>query len=122
MTGCCMRATLALNGLINQIYSTFCQTLQPFYNVEKKVPDKKTIRSRRATRSGRGGGALPCPFLKIKKNCPDFRKKDPDCVHPYVKFAIYNVVLRVSSRRDFKIFPCGNFFSGIFDEIFIGVP
>ena len=68
------------------------------------------------------GGGLPCPFLKIKKNCPDFRKKDPDCVHPFVKFAIYNVILRVSSRRDFKLFPCGNFFSGIFDEIFIGVP
>ena len=68
MTGFYMRATLALNGLINQIYSTFCQTLQPFYNVEKKVPDKKTIRSRRATRRGKGGGgALPCPFLKFKK-------------------------------------------------------
>ena len=34
------------------------------------------------------GGGLPCPVLKIKKKCPDFRKKGPDCVHPYVKFTI----------------------------------
>ena len=36
---------------------------------------------------GRGGG-LPYPFLKIKKKCPDFRKKGHDCVHPYVNFTL----------------------------------
>ena len=59
---------------------------------------------RRATRGGEGeGGDLPCPILKIKK-CPNFRKKGPDCVHPYVKFTIQYVVLRVSKRKSFKIF------------------
>ena len=72
----------------------------------------------RATRAGGWGRGLPCPFLKIKKKCPDFRKKGPDCVHPYVKF-----ILRVSKRSKFKIFSSGAFFSaGLLDEMFIGVP
>ena len=35
-----------------------------------------------------GGGDLPYLFLKIKKKCPDFRKKGPHCDHLCVKFAI----------------------------------
>ena len=31
---------------------------------------------------GEGGEGLSCPFLKIKKKCPDFAKKGPDYVHP----------------------------------------
>ena len=76
------------------------------------------MRATRACGEEGGGGGLPCPFLKIKKKCPDFRKKGPDCVHPYVKF-----ILRVSKRKNFKMFPSGAFFSaGLFDEMFIGVP
>ena len=71
---------------------------------------------------GGEGGGLPCPFLKIKKKCLDFRKKGSDCVRPYVKFAIQNIVLRVSKRKYFKIFPCRAFISEIFDEMFIEVP
>ena len=71
---------------------------------------------------GERGGGLLCPFLKIRKKYPDFIKKGPDCVHPYVKFTIQNVVLRVSKSKNFEIFPCGGFFSGDFDEMFIGVP
>ena len=29
--------------------------------------------------------------LKIKKMCPDFEKKCPDCVHLWVIFLIYNL-------------------------------
>ena len=47
---------------------------------------------------------LPCPFLKIKNKFLDFRKKGSDCVHPYVKFAIQNVVLRVSKRKKLEMF------------------
>ena len=61
-------------------------------------------------------------FLKSKKMCPDFRKKRPNCVHPYAKFTIQHVVLRISKIKNFKIFPCGAIFSGIFDNTFIGVP
>ena len=70
---------------------------------------------------GGEGRRPPLPFFEIPKKCPDFRKKIPDCVHPLVKFTIQNVVLRVSQRKNFKIFPAGPFF-GIFDEMFNGVP
>ena len=68
--------------------------------------------SRRATRRGGGGegGGPPYPFFKIKKGALILKKKCPDCVHPLVKFAIQNVVLRVSKRKNSKIFPCGAFF------------
>ena len=90
------------------------------YYAIQVIGRQKTCDYRRATKGGRGD--LPCPFLKIKKKCSDFRKKGPDCVLPYVKFSIQNVVLRVSKRKRFKIFPCGAFFSGIFYEMFIGEP
>ena len=57
-----------------------------------------------------------------QRKCPDFRKKGPDCARPYVKFTIQNVVLRESKRKNFEVFPCGAFFTGIFDKMFIGVP
>ena len=41
---------------------------------------------------------------------PDAGKKDPDCVHLWVKFSIQNVVLRVSGRKNSKIFSWGDFF------------
>ena len=50
--------------------------------------------------------SLPCLFLKIEKKNPDFGRKDPDCVHLQVKFAIQNVVLRVSRRKSSKYFLC----------------
>ena len=50
--------------------------------------------------------SLPCLFLKIEKKNPDFGGKDPDCVHLQVKFAIQNVVLRVSRRKSSKYFLC----------------
>ena len=64
---------------------------------------------RRATRGGRGE-ASPAVFQKSKKRCPDFRKKGLHCVHPYVKFTIQNVVLRVSKRKTSQFFLTGPFF------------
>ena len=49
-------------------------------------------------------------------------KKSFDCVHLFVKFSIQNVLLRVSSRRNSKIFSCGVFFSCVFEETFIEMP
>ena len=71
---------------------------------------------------GGEGGGIPCPFLKIEKKCPDFGKKGPNCVHPWLYSSIPNVVLRVSRRKSSKIFPCRTFFSYVFDEKFIEVP
>ena len=34
------------------------------------------------------GVALPCPFPKIRKNCPNVWEKCPDCGHLWVKFLI----------------------------------
>ena len=56
---------------------------------------------------GAEGEASPAFFFKSKKMCPDFRKKGPNCVHPYAKFTIQHVVLRTSKIKNFKIFPCG---------------
>ena len=38
--------------------------------------------------------ASPALF-ENQKYCPDFEKKDPDCVHQLIKFSIQNVVLKV---------------------------
>ena len=73
---------------------------------------KKSMRYQARNQRGGGGGGLPCPFLKIKKSALILEKKCPDCVYPQVKFAIQNVVLRVSKRKNFKNFPCGAFFLG----------
>ena len=59
--------------------------------------------------AGGGGEASPALFWKSKKY-PDFGKKGPDCVHPWGKFTIQNVVLRVSRRKNSEIFPVGPFF------------
>ena len=66
-------------------------------------------------------GDFPCLFWNRKK-CPDFGKKDPDCVHLRVKFAIENVVLRVSRRKTSKMFPCRVSFSCAFDECLLKCP
>ena len=86
-----LNETFHLNEQILNIYFTY-------KNVKCQV--------RRSTR----GGGLPCPFLKIKKSALILEKKCPDCVHPQVKFAIQNVVLRVSKRKNSKIFSCVAFF------------
>ena len=68
---------------------------------------------------GEESGSLPCPSLKIKKS-PNFRKKGPNCALPWVKFSIQNVAW--SREKNAKIFPCGAFFSWLFDQMFIKVP
>ena len=65
-------------------------------------------------------GRLPLPFLKIE--CPDFRKKGPNCVHRWVKFSIQNVVLRVSRTKSTKMFPSRASFSAAFNRTFVEVP
>ena len=50
---------------------------------------------------------------------PNFGKKGPNCVHVCVKFSIQNSILIVSRRKNSKMFPCGTFFSCVFDEMFM---
>ena len=61
---------------------TSCQ-IKEFKKVSSCLPSQCCQNYfRRVHRTGAQiGGSLPCPFLKIKKNCPD-------CVHPYVKFTL----------------------------------
>ena len=68
-----------------------------------------------------GGERPPLPFFENRKKCPDFGRKGPNCVHPWVESSIQNVVLRVSRRKSSKMFPCGAF-SYVFDEKFIEMP
>ena len=67
-------------------------------------------------------GRLSLPFLKIEKKCPDFGKKGLDCVYLWVKFSTQNVVLRVSKKKNSKVFSCAASFSCVFDKMFIEVP
>ena len=62
----------------------------------------------------------PALFLKIKKSALILEKKHSDCVYLWVKFLMWNVVLRVSSRKSPKIFPVGFFFC-VEDKISIEV-
>ena len=59
-------------------------------------------------------GLIKVRFFKTEK-------KRPDCVNLWVKFLIYNAVLKVSRRKNSKIFYCGAFSSCVVDEKFIGV-
>ena len=80
------------------------------------------VQEDRCTTKGEGGeGGPPLPFFENRKKCPDFGKKGPNCVHPWVESSIQNVVLRVSRRKSSKILPCEAFFC-VFDEKFIEVP
>ena len=50
------------------------------------------------------GGVLRCPFCEIEKNCPNFGKKGPNCLHPWFESFVQSLVLRVSTRKSSKIF------------------
>ena len=60
--------------------------------------------------------------MKNVKKSLVFWEKNHDCVLLWVKFCIQNLVLRVSSRKNSKIFPCRAFYSCVFNKIFIEVP
>ena len=47
-----------------------------------------------------------------------FWVKNRDCVHLWVKFCIQNIVLGVSRRKNSNKFPCGAFYSCVFNDIF----
>ena len=53
---------------------------------------------------------FPALIWKSKKKCPDFGKKDPNCIHARVESSIQNVVLTVYRGKRSKILPCGAFF------------
>ena len=55
------------------------------------------------------GDRSPLPFFQNQKKRPDFRKKGPDCVHRYIKFAIQNIVVRVLKKKNFEILFYGAF-------------
>ena len=63
----------------------------------------------------RGEKRPPQLFLKIEKKCTDFGKKCPDSVDLWAELSIRNVVLRISGRKNSKIFPYWASFSCDFD-------
>ena len=54
---------------------------------------------------GRMGRDLPALFRKLKK-MPYFAKKKPNCVHLWVKFLIYDTVLRLSRKKKLLFMCC----------------
>ena len=76
----------------------------------------------RRTTKGEGTGLPPpSPFFENWKRCPDFEKEGPDYVYLWVKFSVHSVVVRVSRRKNTKMFPCKISFSCVIDEVFIEV-
>ena len=69
---------------------------------------------RRTTRGERG--EISPTLFENRRKWSDFGKKDLDCVHLWVNFSVQNVVLRVSSWKNSKMFPRGAPFSCVFDE------
>ena len=61
---------------------------------------------RRATRGDGGWEVSRVLFWKSIK-VPWFWKKGPDCIHLCVIFFIQNVVLRVSRKKNAKVYPVG---------------
>ena len=73
---------------------------------------------RRAIRGRRE--ASPALFENLKK-CHGFEKKGPDGVYFWNKFLIQNVILRVSRRKNSKMFFCGaSFFLRFWQNIYRG--
>ena len=54
------------------------------------------------------------PYLKIEKSVLILEKKGADCVYPWVRFSIQNIVS--------KMLPCVASCSCVFGEMFIEVP
>ena len=73
----------------------------------------------------RGEGRAPLPFLKIEKSVLILERKPLivsifGLLFPFVDFL--STDLRVSWRKNSKMFPCVASFSCVFDEMFIEVP
>ena len=52
----------------------------------------------------------PLHFFENQKSALILGKKGPDSVHFWVKYSIQNIVVRVSRRKNSKIYPVGPFF------------
>ena len=55
-------------------------------------------------------GGLPYPFLKFEKSALILAKKGPHSVHLWSTYSIQNLILRVSKRKNSKIFLRACFF------------
>ena len=67
----------------------------------------------------------PLLVFENRKKWPDFlilENVSNVGVHLWIKFPTQNVVLRLSRRKNFTMFPCGVLFSWVFGEMFIKVP
>ena len=66
------------------------------------------LRIKCVTRGGRGGG-LTCTFSKIGKKCPNFEGKCPDRCPLWVRFLIWNVILKNFQAEKSLIFTLQGF-------------
>ena len=85
-----------------------CCQVSTFYCPLRKKRLLFFLREQMQTCKGRW--ILLCLFFWKSKKWSDFEKKCPDCVHPWVNFFIQNVGLRVSKRKNLKLFHAGRFF------------
>ena len=132
-----MHSTIFLNNFVNYLFIMvcWCDILPGVHSFACHwyINDKFSLNSlnewlkfkmdginKRAT-MGKGGGRSPLPFFENLKKCPDFGKKGPNCVHPWVESSIQNVILRVSRRKSSKTFPCGAIFLCFWRKVYRSV-
>ena len=99
------------NIFLRLLYKNVSQIPPLMFFRHKKSLLVEHIYYRRATRGVEAGRRPPLLFFENRKKVPWFwKKKGPYCVHPWVEYAIQNIVLRVSRRKSSKMFPWGVFF------------
>ena len=77
--------------------------------------------SRRATRGEKDQKTSPGLFWKSEKNCPDILKNALTVSIFELNF-LSKCSFKVSRRKNSQNFPCGAFFSAVFNKMFIKVP
>ena len=122
-----------------RIWKSYCRIWNQHFRISQK-PLTHTVNFGIGSAFSKGPGPGPlyklCPLTgaqlgwrgevypalsENRKKGLDFWKKGLNCNHLWVNFSIQNVALRVSRRKNCKMFSCGASFSGVSDKIFLVV-
>ena len=88
------------SSIVRTVYSSISKDIQGYWCLFRHT-HRHAVRGR--------GKISPAIFENWKK-CPDFSKKVPKNVELWVIIPIQNLVIRVSTRRNSKMFPYGSLF------------
>ena len=95
----------------DQPYSEPCIVRPVYSSIFKDIfRDIDAYSTTRTSAQLRGRGEASPVLFENRKRYPDFAKKGLDYFHFWVKFFIENIILKVSRRKNSKMFPCEAFF------------